>query len=371
MKSNRRLITMTLILGAILVVSPAVATDFSGPLHDDPVGAPMRIRDFTLPSYALLNFAPQPAAPLGKGKWAIEAQYSVVNNFQVSAAVEEYLAATRGGTRRRLDAADRNFILGLPAGQGFYIDGEFQFAELMVHYGITDRFDIGVGVLLIEFAGGDLDGTIFDFHNSFGYGQQGRSFVRDHEFQIVIGRDGDGLAIVDGPPAGGASDPSLYFRYYLGSKGRWQFNLGGGVKIPFSDDDSDLLTSGGLDVGLMLTAQARLRKSAFLFNLSVVQAEEFAQSEVDPPLLPSLTISWILPLGSRGKTRVSLQGFAAEHAFSDLFDSAISELEVQMTLAVKRATPIGVFGLGLTENLLAYDNTPDIGLHFSWGYLSK
>lgn len=371
MRTTLRLTTTTLILSAALAAAPTMATEFSGPLNSDPVGAPMRIRDFTLPSYALLNFAPQPAAPLGKGKWAVEAQYSRVNNFQVSAAVEEYLDATRDGTRRRLDATDRDFILGLPAGEGFYIDGEFHFAELMVHYGVTERLDIGVGVLLIDFGGGDLDGTIFDFHESFGYGQQGRNFVADDQFQIVIGQDGQGLSILDGPPSGGVSDPSLYFRYFLGSKGRWQFNLGGGVKIPLSNDDSDLLTSGGLDVGLMLTAQARLRKSAFLFNLSVVEAEEFAQSEIDPPLLPSLTVSWIRTLGSSRKTRVSLQAFAAEHAFSDLFDSAISELEVQMTLAVKRATAVGVFGLGLTENLLAYDNTPDIGLHFSWGYLSK
>lgn len=370
MRTIHRLNVTALVLCAALVGPPAPADDSPKPLSEDPVGAPMRIRDFTFPSYALLDFAPQPAAPLGKGRWAIEAQYSVVNNFQVSTPVEEYLDATRRGNRRKLDAADAEFILGLPEGDGFYIDGEFEFVEVTMHYGITDRFDIGLGVLMIDFSGGKLDGTIFDFHDSFGYGQQGRNFVLDDQFQIVIGQDGTGFSILDGPPSGGVADPSLYFRYYLGGKGRWQFNLGGGVKVPISDEE-DLLSSGGVDVGLVLTAQARLRKSAFLFNLAVVEAEEFDQRNVDPPLLTSLHASWIRTLGSSRKTRVSLQALAAEHAFSDLFDSEISELELQLTLAVKRDTPIGVFGVGLTENLLAFDNTPDIALHFSWGYLSK
>ncbi len=365
-----RLGFVALLLFPIWISVPASGSDSPTPLFSDPIGAPMRVRDFTFPSYALLNFAPQPAAPLGKGKWALEAQVSVVNNFQVSTTVEEYLEATRGNARRRLDPADVDFILGLPQGEGFYIDGEFQFTEMIFHYGVTKRLDIGVGVLHIDTSGGFLDGPIFDFHESLGYGQQGRNLVADDQVQIVIGQDGTGLALINGPADGGISDPSIYFRCYLGSKGRWKFNLGGGLKVPIAEQDK-LLSSGGLDIGLVLTADVRRRKNAFIFNLGLVEAERFKLADVDPPLLPSLHTSWIRTLGKSRKTRFSLQILAAEHAFSDLLDSAISELEVQGTIALKRATKAGVLGIGITENLLAYDNTPDIGIHLSWGYLAK
>ncbi|MEO1367391.1 MAG: DUF3187 family protein, partial [Acidobacteriota bacterium] len=82
-----------------------------------------------------------------------------------------------------------------------------------------------------------------------------------------------------------------------------------------------------------------------------------------------LHVSFMRAFGRGLKSRLFLQVLAAEHAFSDLFDSSLSELEVQVTLALKRETRLGVFGIGLTENILAFDNTPDIGIHLSWGYL--
>ncbi len=334
---------------------------------DDPIGAPMRVRDFTFPTYLLLSFAPQPAAPLTQGKWAFEIHYSAINNFQVSQTVEDYLEQVRDNRREPLNQADADFILSLPQGEGFYIDGEFQFLELVAHYGITDRLDIGFAVTHLDFSGGYLDGTIFDFHDQFGYGQQGRNFVADEQFQIVIGQDGQGLTLLDGPPSGGFGDPSLFFRYFLGQRGRWSFSLGGGIKVPVADER--FLSSGNWDLGLTWTAQASWKKNALFFNLAAVEAGEFEDQGVDPPILPSLNVSWIRAFGKNRQNRVFLQLLVAEHAFSDLFDSDLSELELQFTLGFKRATRAGVFGFGLTENILAYDNTPDIGIHLSWGYL--
>ena len=362
-----------LLAGLSILVSamagPSTYAEDTGALATDPFGAPMRIRDFTFPTYLLLSFAPQPAAPLTQGKWAFETHYSVINNFQVSQTVESYLEQERGGERRPLNEADADFILGLPQGEGFYIDGEFEFFDLVAHYGLTDRLDVGLAVTYYEFSGGFLDGTIFDFHDQFGYGQQGRDLVADEQFQIVIGQDGQGLTFLDGPPSGGFGDPSLYFRYFLGERGRWGFNLAGGVKVPVADEG--FLSSGNVDFGLLLTAQASWKRHALFLNLSVVEAGEFESDDVDPPVLPAFHVSWMRAFGKSRQTRLFLQLLAAEHAFSDLFDSDISELELQVTLAVKRATRAGVFGFGLTENILAYDNTPDIGIHLSWGYLRR
>ena len=59
------------------------------------------------------------------------------------------------------------------------------------------------------------------------------------------------------------------------------------------------------------------------------------------------------------------------NAASVTLTSDIADLELQLTTGVKWNTPLGVLGLGITENILNHDNTPDIGVHVSWGYLSR
>ncbi len=103
-------------------------------LIHDPIGVPMRVRDFTVPSFLVLGLTAVPAAPLGKGRSAFELHYSRVNDFQVSPAVETYLAETRGDVRRRLTEDDVAFIVGLPHGEGYYIDGEFEFVEIAAQW---------------------------------------------------------------------------------------------------------------------------------------------------------------------------------------------------------------------------------------------
>lgn len=44
-------------------------------------------------------------------------------------------------------------------------------------------------------------------------------------------------------------------------------------------------------------------------------------------------------------------------------------MEFQVTAGLKWNTSAGIIGLGMTENILKFDNIPDIGLHFTWGML--
>ncbi len=48
--------------------------------------------------------------------------------------------------------------------------------------------------------------------------------------------------------------------------------------------------------------------------------------------------------------------------------SAISE-KYKVTLGVQIETWGGLLGLAVTENLFNFDNTPDLGVHLSFGYL--
>ncbi|MCG8458742.1 MAG: DUF3187 family protein [Holophagales bacterium] len=335
------------------------------------VGVPMRSRDFTFPSFLVLGFSPTPAQPLGKGNYALELLYSQVNNFQVSPAVEEYLAETRGdGPRRALGPEDVEAILALPEGDAFYIDNELTFYEFTVYYGVTDHFDIGLGWYYVGYSGGELDGSIFDFHDQFGFGQQGRQYVPDDNFQVIFGSDElEPVVLLDRPGSGGSSDPFFYFRYSFPKRGKkWQFAVAGGIKAPVASEE-EFLSTGSWDFGVQLIADRRWQRSALIVDLGYVVPGRFRVNDFDPPNLPSARISFLRQLRRWENVRIMLQGLTAEHPFRDLVDSDLTELEVQLTLALKWNTRAGVFGVGLTENLFNMDNTPDIALHFSWGWL--
>jgi len=359
---------------AVLACGTISAEEPDAFLLHDPIGVPMRVRDFTVPSFLVLGLTAVPAAPLGKGRSALELHYSRVNNFQVSPAVERYLAETRGDVRRRLTEDDVAFIVGLPDGEGYYIDGEFEFVEIAAHWGFTDRLDVSLAVPYIRFTGGMLDSIIYRFHDIIGVGQQGRNFVEDDRFQFVLGANGIvGARALERPSSGGFGDPSLYLRYAMpGTHKGWRFNLAGGAKPPLADPDKGLST-GSWDLGLLFTADRRWRRNALILNIGIVFPGEFEETRYgmafDPPTMPSLNVSWLHRFKKWPNTRFFLQMLTAEHVYSRQTNTGISDPEFQITAGMKWATRAGVWGVGLTENIFSYDNTPDIAVHLSWGLL--
>jgi hypothetical protein len=352
----------------------AIASDLPVFLGDDPIGVPMRVRNFTYPSLFFLGFAPAPAAPLGKGTVAVELHHSTVNYFQSSPSVETYLRDSRGDSRRQLDTADVDAIVSMPSGEAYYFDGEINYTELFVHWGLTDRLDLSFAVPYIGFSGGILDGLIYDFHDTFGLGQAGREFVEERRFQAVFASDGIVWeALLNRPSSGGFADPSLYLRYAIPTTlGRWRFSVGAGVKAPVADPEAGL-SSGAWDFGILVTADLRLPKDALIVNLGYVVPgtvqglDVSGKRDFDLPNLPSLNLSWMHRFNRWKRTRTFVQVLLAEHPLRDFVDSDLSEPEFQITFGLKWATKVGVFGVGLTENVFHYANTPDIGIHLSWG----
>lgn len=358
-------------LAALFAPAAFAFDDPRGVLGDDGIGVPLRVRDYTFPSFLVLGFAPMPSAPLGKGNYAFEFHGSVINDFQASDAVEDYLAQTRGdGIRRALDQHDVDAILALPEGQAFYIDAEYDAADFAFFYGLADNLDLGLAITALHYTAGRLDSSIFDFHQDIGFGQQGRDYVLDNQFQVVFGANGlPPLVTLDGAGVSGIGDPSIFLRYAFRSRSNgWQYGLTLGVKPPIANT-TRFLSTGSWDYGLQLVADRRFKHSALIVNLSAVRAGTFDQNGFDPPVLPALNLSYLYRFQHFPRTRVMLQALVAEHPFRDLVDSDLSKLETQLTLAMKWNTPLGVFGLGLTENVFNMDNTPDIGLHLSWGLL--
>lgn len=356
---------------AIALLGVGAAPVSAQTLAEDPFGAPLRVHDYTFGSFLALGFAPAPAAPLGVGRSAIEVHLSAVNDFQVSPAVETYLAQVRDGRREPLSAADIAAITALPTGEGYFIDTEVTILEIAAHWGLSPRVDFSISVPLVHYGGGFLDGLIYDFHDTFGYGQQGRESVADDQFQVVLGAAGEARLVRLEAPSAGIADPSLFIRYAVPAEpGGWRFNLAGGIKAPIAATE-DLLSTGGWDVGVQATAERQLRRNAFLLNLAIMAPGDFelAAGSFDPPLLPSVHLAWIYRPRRTPRLRWVVQALAAEHLLRNAVDSDLARPEFQLTVGVKWNTGHGTLGFGITENLFNMDNTPDIGLHLTWGTL--
>lgn len=334
------------------------------------MGAPFRIRDHTFPNFLILGFTPAPSAPLGRGNSAVEMHLSVINNFQVSPEVEDYLEQTRGGSRRSLDSTDVAFILGLPQGQAYYIDGEFSMLEFAFHWGLTNQLDLGVGINYMHYGGQLLDQTIFEFHDSLGLGQGGREYVDNNQVQVVMGRDNaQDIVLLDRPSSGGFGDPNIFVRYALPQLLlNWRSNLEIGIKIPLMNEEK-YLSTGSWDFGYQLTIDRLFERDAWIINAGEVFPGEYKQSEFQPPNLPFINISWMHRFKDWTSTRFFTQILVAKHPYRELVSSGLSDVASQITLGLKWDTDIGIIGFGITENLFNFDNTPDVGLHLTWGIL--
>lgn len=369
MRANVEIQDLTpLVLVALLMGVPALAEERVG---DHPTGVPFRIRDLTVPNFLLLGFLPRPGAQLGEGRWAAEVHYSVVNDFQVSTAVEDYLEQSRpAGERRPLDLTDVAALESLPEGDAFYIDGEFGLLNVVGTYGVTEYLDVSLELNYLTYGGGEMDSFIEEFHDTFGLGQQGRNFVEQDRFQIVIGPgDGEtGLVLLEKPSSGGLGDPIVRLRYAIpGDPDGWRTNVGLGLKAPVADEER-FLSSGNWDVGLTVTTDRRWDKLGLILGANLVSVGDFVQvSGSTDQLLLSAEMALMRTLGDSGRWVGLLQINTGENIFSDLGGSELGELAIQGTIGVKRKSRSGIWGFAVTENILNQDSTVDVGGHLSWG----
>lgn len=342
-------------------------------MNDFSYGLPMTVTNFTMPGFLILSAVPHSTWPAGKGRFISMMQFSSVNYFQVSQEVEDYLQATRGEYPRSLDEDDVDYIINLPEGKGFYIDGELLFANAFFVYGLTDSVDLAMRLSFVDYSGGSLDDVIFGFHDAFGLGQQGRPYVSDNKFQYAIGGDGQLFTSSLGrAPKGGMLDPQLFLRYGLRMpESPWSASLALGVKPPLHTSSTNLIGTDRWDFGVLIGLERRWTRDVFVLNAALVYpgkivAEDSGDASFNRPLMPSINLSWIHRLKHWKNAEVFAQAMYAEHPLRDLFDSEFTDLDFQLTGGLKWHTRYGVFAFGMTENLFNMDNTPDIGFHVGW-----
>lgn len=330
---------------------------------------PLRIRDMTPFNILRLDMPPAHAIDAGPGSWAIEAEISRTNVFVMSDNVRDHL--DERGTGGPLTQADADAIAGLGE-DSYFVDGEIGLLDLTFHYSVTSRVSAYVRLPVYDFTGGFLDGTVDGFHESFGLGEAGRDLVARDRFQAVGSLRGQRITYLGPPVDSGLGDPVMGVRRSWPLQGShrgspWTVVLDGAAKIALRDEQSGLST-GSNDYGLQASLQGKFRRQGIYFNASLVRTDgRVFGVPLGSRTVPTFTAAYEVSLTRH--TNAVLQLYASESAVRDTTIEEIKANKYQASLGLRSRRGKLVYGFAVTENVVNFQNTPDVGLSLMLGWI--
>ncbi|HEX7048340.1 MAG TPA: DUF3187 family protein [Gammaproteobacteria bacterium] len=350
-----RVITACLVLA--VVSSSAMAEEFYGPL---------RIRDMGPFQLLRLNMLPDHAIRPAAGRYALEFHLSQSNTFAADEDVLDYLQ-TRN-RRGELTAEDVQNIRAL-SDDAFLFDGALGYFQLTGHYGFSDRWSAYLSVPVHYYGGGFLDSTIENFHESFGFDTFGRNFISRNDFQALAILDGDLFYLLERPTQSGFGDPVVGLRYYHALKQHSALTFELAHKVSVHGTDS-FLSTGSSDTGVQMSWHAHGERNSIYLSLALVlagRAEPFP--EHTRRLAPSINIAWENRLMENLNLVLQLNG--ARSLFEDGTDPELSANVFQASIGLRQRHGDFVWSYALTENLVNFNNTADLGFHVGFAWLPR
>ena len=211
--------------------------------------------------------------------------------------------------------------------------------------------------------GGAMDSFVQGFHDLFGLDQSGRDLVPRNQFRILLDPYGDGSGVDLGSGFSGTFARNLLFTF--------QHNVTCGTAIwpafsyavtgRYAVGDVGETEGGAWDIALSVAASRRFGKFYAYLTLGYAwySSDAFYGIELED------TQFTVLAAGEwRFKPRMSLilqimttQGVATDF---DPFSQASNEVIFGWKWEVRQA---GVLEIGLLENIVTFDNSPDFGVH--------
>ena len=179
-------------------------------------------------------------------------------------------AVPAGGARVDWSNAYSSYFLG--AGNGassFVMDGELWRSALATRIGLGRGFDLGFEVPLVHAGGGFLDRFVIDWHESFGFADQGRTLAAKDDFRIRAEQGGATLYTLE-PYGVHLGDLPLEVGWTAldpGPGGPLGLAFRAGVELPTGDQDRGY-GNGGLDFALGVVGEWRVETIAFTGQLS-------------------------------------------------------------------------------------------------------
>jgi hypothetical protein len=246
----------------------------------------------------------------------------------------------------------------------YLLDYESLHVALSAAYGVSDTFQVEVGIEDRSVFGGVMDGFIEGFHDLFSIDQAGRDRWPRDQLAIFLD-DPDGPTVELGAPESGT-----YVRDVLVTV---QHNVTCGTEnwpaISWAVTgryalESDLVEGDDFDIGVSVALSRRFGNvygyltlgyawygdgSALGIPLEDTQATALAAAEWRYHPRQSFILQWLW-----------------SQAVTDLI-GPFAESANEVTLGWKwEAVPSGVLEIGLIENVITFDNSPDFGVQAAW-----
>jgi hypothetical protein len=325
----------------------------------------LRVRDLTPFGFLRLDMRPAHAISGPPGNWGVELDIGYQNTWTLSRNTQNYLKSLSG--RRHLGPDEVQAIRDLP-GEAYLVDLELGLLDLTFHRKLTDRWGVYATVSAVSYHGGFMDAGIESFHDQFGMNDVGRPAVNRNDINVILDLKKTQLFQPE-LPDGGLLDPVLGVRYTANQNGApWNLVIEGAVKVPV-DGERPFLSNGHFDLGAQITLQRFLRRHAAYASLAAVhtRSPDVAPTYSDQ-VVPTLVLGYEYKMTDRAN--LNAQVYASPSVFKSA-DTDLQELrdpKYQVSLGVRYRVGGSVLTLAVTENVINYHNSPDIGFQVGWAY---
>ncbi len=330
---------------------------------------PVAVRNQLPFDQLFLGLTPEGAGTVQRGALQAIFSFSWSNTFIMSPEIQNWVGANRPLGRSELTPEEIGLITAAYPGRDLYFfDGELARWGLRFQYGLTDTLQLTLDTSIHSRGGGFADPAIESFHNFFDLGNANREFFPQNRFQVFM-RFGDREFFRDGAPANNVlGDTSLELK--LRSRGYWHGWMGAisaGVKAP-TGNVRNFGGSGGWDGQLAGYASRSMgHASALHVNLAYTWL-----GGIDN--LPGFDVNHIWTAmaayeiwSPHRKLNWVFQGIFTTSVFSGTTISDLSDASWLLMAGLRiPVSSRGLLSFAFIENIVQYDNSTDIALHFSY-----
>jgi hypothetical protein len=251
----------------------------------------------------------------------------------------------------------------------YTFDYEMLDSHIALSYAFNNRFEFGVFFENRSFFGGHMDNTIQEFHDLFGIGQSGRDEV-EHNLSRVIIRDGQGNILTEfGADRFENNGIGLVAQYVIHpGTVLWPVICVNG-QLRYALKEPDVVTDNDepLDAYIGIALSKRLSEKWHAY--SNMGYTYYGQTEFDNMELESRSVSGMLAIAYDWTANFSLLvQYLFHEGVLDDYDE-LGDYSHEIVFGFQYMTDHGgMVELGLIENVVNTDNSPDVGLHFAYAY---
>jgi hypothetical protein len=252
----------------------------------------------------------------------------------------------------------------------YFLDYEMLESFIAVSYGVNERLGLALGFSQRNYFGGAMDNSIEEFHDLFGLSQHGRDQAPHNDTRIVR-YDTYGNIIEDTNDISEANNNNLLFtiKFILdhGTKHMPAVGISGivryGLDTPPREHDD-----GTIDIGMGIGFSKRWADQWYSYHY--LGLTRYGQAEVFNVRLEKNTFFGMTALAWhwRKNSSILLQYMVHEGALKDF--GSMSDASHEVDLGLKWLFSDGdIIEIGLIENILIVDNSPDFGIHLAYEHI--